>query len=137
MAFWRTKYAKALSHSNNNLAVTAEETRLRIPVMSSRGRGRGGFTPTQPFRLGLMYDSQTSQTSQTRPPVVSQSVDTHRDQIRDQFPPVLNKLVDSLSDLKNTMRTLTSGSTAHESQARDAGKRLPISGRKFEPLDEY
>ncbi len=46
-----------------------------------------------------MYDSQTTQ---TRPPAVSQSVDTHRDQIRDQLPPVLDILADSLSDLKNT-----------------------------------
>ena len=50
-----------------------------------------------------MYDSQTTQTS---PPAVSQSVDTHRDQIRDQLPPVLDILADSLSDLKNTMSTL-------------------------------
>ncbi len=80
----------------------------------------------------MMYDSQTSQTIQTRPPVVSQSMDTHRDQIRDQLPPVLHKLTDSLSDLKNTMSTLVAGSAAHESQAHDAGKRLPISGRKFD-----
>jgi hypothetical protein len=46
-----------------------------------------------------MYDSQTAQ---TRPPAVSQSVDFRRDQIRDQLPPVLDILADSLSDLKNT-----------------------------------
>jgi hypothetical protein len=98
--------------------------------MSSRGRGRGGFTFTQPPRPGQMYESQTIQ---TRHPAVSQSVDTHHDQIRDQLPPVLDKLADSLSDLKNTMSTLAAGSAARESQARDAGKRLPIGGRRFDP----
>ncbi len=63
-----------------------------------------------------MYDTQKTQ---TRPPVVSQSVDTHRDQIRDQLPPVLDILTDSLSDLKNTMSTLVAGSAACESQTRD------------------
>jgi len=79
--------------------VRPEETRFRVPVMSSRGRRRGGFTLTQLLRLGQMYDSQTAQ---TRPPAVSQSVDSRRDQIRDQLPPALDILVDSLSDLKNT-----------------------------------
>jgi hypothetical protein len=74
-----------------------------------------------------MYDSQTTQ---TRPPAVSQSVDTHRDQIHDQLPPVLDILADSLSDLKNTMSTLVAGSTARESQTRDAEKRLPMGDRK-------
>ena len=86
-----------------------------------------------------------------RPPVVSQSVDTHRDQIRDQLPPVLDQLSDSLSGLKDTMTTLTTGNTARESQTRNAGKRLSMSGGKFDtskitqfnglcelgPLDEY
>jgi hypothetical protein len=62
--------------------------------------------------------------------MISQSVDTHRDQIRDQSPPVLDILADSLSDLKNTMSTLVAGSAARESQTRDAEKRLPMSGRK-------
>jgi hypothetical protein len=96
--------------------------------MSSRGRGCG-FTLTQPPRPGEMYESQTIQ---TRPPAVSQSGDTHHDQIRDQLPPVLDKLADSISDLKNTMSTLTVGSTGRESQARDDGKRLPVGGRKFD-----
>ena len=92
-----------------------------------------------------MYDRQTL------PPDVSQSVDSHRDQLRDQLPPVLDKLADSLSGLKDTMSILTAGSAARESQARDAGKRLPMSGRKCDaskitqfnglcelgPLDEY
>jgi hypothetical protein len=30
------------------------------------------------------------------------------------------------------MSTLTEGSVVHESQTRDAGKRLPVSGRKFD-----
>jgi hypothetical protein len=67
--------------------------------MSSRGRRRGGFTLTQLLRPGQMYDNQTAQ---TRPPAVSQSVDSRRDQIRDQLPPVLDILADSLSDLKST-----------------------------------
>ena len=74
-----------------------------------------------------MYESQTIQ---TRSPDVSQSVDTHRDQIRDQLPPVLDILADSLSDLKNTMSILVAGSTTRESQARDVEKRLSMSGRK-------
>jgi hypothetical protein len=57
-------------------------------------------------------------------------VDTHRDQIRDQLPPVLDILADSLSDLKNTMIILVAGRGTRESQARDAEKRLPMSGRK-------
>jgi hypothetical protein len=81
-----------------------------------------------------MYESQTVQ---TRTPAVSQSVVTHHDQIRDQLPPVLDKLTDSLSDLKNTMSSLTAVRETHESlkresQTRDAGKRLPVSGRKFD-----
>ena len=133
LGFLEDQARKALSQSNNNLAVAADilmkpldntttrvrfdesicpdETRLRVPVMSSRGRGRGGFTFTQPPRPGQMYESQTIQ---TRHPAVSQSVDTHHDQIRDQLPPVLDKLADSLSDLKNTMSTLSAGSTARE-----------------------
>jgi hypothetical protein len=170
LGFLEDHTRQTLSQSNNNLAVVAdilmkplvntttrvrfdesvrpEETRLRVPVMSSRGRGRGGFTLTQPLRPGQMCDSQTIQTS---PPVVSQSVDTHRDQIRDQLPPVLDKLADSLSDLKNTMCTLAAGSATRESEARDADKRFPVSGRKFDaskitqfnglcelgPFDEY
>jgi hypothetical protein len=99
-------------------SVRPDETRLRVPLMSSRGRGCCGFILTQPLRPGQMYDSQTIQ---TRPPDVSQSVDTHRDQIRDQLPPVLDKLTDSLSDLKNTMINLVAGNDTRESQARDAG----------------
>ncbi len=57
-------------------------------------------------------------------------MDTHRDQICDQLPPVLDILADSLSDLKNTMSTLVAGSTACESQERDAERRLPMSDRK-------
>ncbi len=81
---------------------------------------------------GQMYESQTIQ---TRYPAVSQSVDTHHDQIRDQLPqlpPVLDKLTDSLSDLKNTMSTLTTGNTGRESQVRDDRKKLPVSDRKFD-----
>ncbi len=95
--------------------------------ISSRGRWCGGFTFTKPLRPGQIYDSQTTQTS---PPDVSQSVDTHRDQIRDQLPPVLDILADSLSDLKNTMSILVAGSATRESQARDVEKRLSMSGRK-------
>ena len=73
-----------------------------------------------------MYDRHTMT------PDVSQSVDTHRDQLRDQLPPVLDKLVDSLSGLKDTMSTLTAGNATRESQSRDVGKRLPMSGRKFD-----
>jgi hypothetical protein len=109
-------------------SVRLDGTQLRVPVMSSRGRGRGGFTFTQPPRPGQMYESQTIQ---TRPPAVSQSVDTPRDQIRDQLPPVLNKLADSLSDLKDTMNTLIVRNDTRESQARDPGKRFPMIGRKF------
>ena len=149
LGFLEDQARKALSQSNNNLAVAADilmkpldntttrvrfdesirpdETRLRVPVVSSRGRGRGGFTFTQPPRPGQMYESQTIQ---TRHPAISQSVDAHHDQIRDHLPPVLDKLADSLSDLKNTMSTLAAGSAARESQARDAGKKLPIGGRK-------
>ncbi len=122
VVFLEDQSRQTLSQSNNNLAVVAyilmkpldnttprvrfddsvrfdeivrlDETRLRLPVMSSRGRGRGGFTFTQRPRPGQMYESQTIQ---TRPPVVSQSVDTHHDQIRDQLPPVLDKLADSNS----------------------------------------
>ncbi len=151
LGFLEDQARQALSQSNNNLAVAADvlmqpldnttprvrfdesvrldETRIRVPVMSSRGRGRGGFTFTQPPRPGQMYESQTVQ---TRPPAISQSVATHHDQIRDHLPPVLDKLADSLSDLKNTVSSLASGSAARESQARDAGKRLPVSGRKFD-----
>ena len=64
---------------------------------------------------------------------------------------MLNKIADSLSDLKNTVSSLAAGSAARESQARDAGNRLPVSGRKFDaskitqfnglcelgPVDEY
>ena len=73
-----------------------------------------------------MYDRHTMT------PAVSQSVDTHRDQLRDQLPPVLDKLADSLSGLKDTMNTLVAGSAVRESQSRDTGKRLPMSGRKFD-----
>ncbi len=59
-------------------------------------------------------------------------MDTHRDQIRDQVPPVLDILTDSLSDLKNTMSTLVAGSAVRESQACDAEKRLPMSDRKYD-----
>jgi hypothetical protein len=170
LGFLEDQARQAFSQSNNNLAVAADivmqsldnttprvrfdesvrldETRLRVPVMSSRGRGCGGYTFTQPPRPGQMYESQTVQ---TRPPAVSQSVTTHHDQIRDQLPPVLDKLADSLSDLKNTMSSLAAGSATRESQPRDAGKRLPVSGRKFDdskitqfnglcelgPFDEY
>jgi hypothetical protein len=112
-------------------SVRPDETRLRVPGhvfdMSSRGSRCGGFTLTQPLRPGQMYDSQTTK---TRPPAVSQSVDTHRDQIRDQLPPVLDILADSLSDLKNAMSTLVAGSATCESQTRDAERRLSMSGRK-------
>jgi hypothetical protein len=94
--------------------------------MTLRGRCRGGHTHTQSLRPGLMYDRQTM------PPAVSQSVDTHRDHLRDQLPPVLDKLVDSLSGLKDTISTLTTGNTTRESQACDADKRLSMSGRKFD-----
>ena len=84
-------------------------TRVRFDDMTPRGRGRGGSTPTQSLRSGLMYDRQTMA------PDVSQSVDTHRDQFHDQLPPVLDKLDDSLSGLKDTMNTLASGSVLRES----------------------
>jgi hypothetical protein len=83
---------QVLSQSNNNLTVTVDilmkpldnttprvlfderlrldETRLRVPVMSSRGRG---MVDSQSHNLpgpGQMYESQTIQ---TRYPVVSQS----------------------------------------------------------------
>ena len=112
-------------------SVRPDETRLRVPGhvfdMFSRGSRCGGTTLTQPLRPGQMYDRQTTQ---TRPPAISQSVDTHRDQIRDQLPPVLDILADSLSDLKNTMSILVAGSATRESQARDVEKRLSMSGRK-------
>ena len=72
-----------------------------------------------------MYDRQTI------PPDVSQSVDTHRDQLCDQLDPVLDKLADSLSGLKDTM-SLVPGSTDRESQTCDDGKRLPMGDRKFD-----
>ena len=113
--------------------------------MTPRGRGCGGSTPTQSLRPGLMYNRQTL------PLAVTQSVDTHRDQLCDHPPPVLDKLADSLSGLMDTMSTLAAGSDARESRARDSGERLSMSGRKFDsnklihfnglcelgPLDEY
>ncbi len=64
---------------------------------------------------------------------------------------MLDKLADSLSDLKNTMCTLAAGNATRESQTRDTDKGLPVSGRKFDvskitqfnglcelgPFDEY
>ena len=124
LGFSEDQARETFSQSNNNLSDVADivmtpldttntrvrfdDTRLRVPVMTPRGRGRGGSTHTQPLRPGLMYDRQSM------PPVVSQSVHTHRDQLRDQLPPVLDKLVDSLSGLKGTMSTLGAGSATRD-----------------------